>query len=311
MTGIWCVSRAAPLPFEVTAAARGAEAVRKAAEAGEVLPTVGQVRGGAGRGTAAGWGGWLRRLRACAGAAVCCPAGCRAFLCGRRRSAWWCSAGAGCCACLAPPAHPPAHPLPSPPQDVRLDNRFVDLRTPANQAIFRVQSAVCQVRCGWAPLAPCRWCGAAACAALAAAGWHRCHRAATWAHPFDPLPARPARPAPQLFRESLQAEDFIEIHTPKLLAGASEGGAAVFRFDYMGRPGCLAQSPQFYKQARGRAGAAGVQVQGRRAARECRQRASVLAARRCALLPADPRPTLPRPRRHPARRWPSVPTWAA
>ena len=38
------------------------------------------------------------------------------------------------------------------------------------------------------------------------------------------------------------------MHTPKLLAGASEGGAAVFRFDYMGRPGCLAQSPQFYKQ---------------------------------------------------------------
>jgi aspartyl/asparaginyl-tRNA synthetase len=52
----------------------------------------------------------------------------------------------------------------------------------------------------------------------------------------------------QLFRESLQSRGFIEIHTPKLLAGASEGGAAVFRFDYMGRPGCLAQSPQFYKQ---------------------------------------------------------------
>lgn len=45
----------------------------------------------------------------------------------------------------------------------------------------------------------------------------------------------------QLFRESLLAEDFIEVHTPKTLAGASEGGAAVFRFDYMGRPGCLAQ----------------------------------------------------------------------
>lgn len=32
-------------------------------------------------------------------------------------------------------------------QDVRLDNRVVDLRTPANQAIFRVQSAVVQVCC--------------------------------------------------------------------------------------------------------------------------------------------------------------------
>lgn len=121
VTSIHCVSRSAVLPFEVTDAARSTEAVKKAAEAGEVLPTVGQ--------------------------------------------------------------------------DVRLDNRFIDLRTPANQAIFRVQSAVCQ-----------------------------------------------------LFRESLQGEGFIEIHTPKLLAGASEGGAAVFRFDYMGRPGCLAQSPQFYKQ---------------------------------------------------------------
>lgn len=33
-------------------------------------------------------------------------------------------------------------------QDTRLDNRVVDLRTPANQGIFRVQSAVCQV-CPW------------------------------------------------------------------------------------------------------------------------------------------------------------------
>lgn len=44
MTGIKCVSRAAALPFEVTDAARSAEAVKKAAEAGEVLATVGQVR---------------------------------------------------------------------------------------------------------------------------------------------------------------------------------------------------------------------------------------------------------------------------
>jgi aspartyl-tRNA synthetase len=44
------------------------------------------------------------------------------------------------------------------------------------------------------------------------------------------------------------SQGFQEIHTPKLIAGASEGGAAVFRFDYMGRPGCLAQSPQLYKQ---------------------------------------------------------------
>eukprot|EP00891_Asterochloris_glomerata_P001357 jgi/Astpho2/1357/Aster-06218 len=80
-------------------------------------------------------------------------------------------------------------------QDSRLNGRFVDLRTPANQAIFRVQSGVCQ-----------------------------------------------------LFRELLLSEGFQEIHSPKMIAGASEGGAAVFKFDYMGREGCLAQSPQFYKQ---------------------------------------------------------------
>ena len=30
-------------------------------------------------------------------------------------------------------------------QDTRLENRWIDLRTPANQAIFKIQSAVCQV----------------------------------------------------------------------------------------------------------------------------------------------------------------------
>ena len=44
------------------------------------------------------------------------------------------------------------------------------------------------------------------------------------------------------------SEGFQEIHTPKLIAGASEGGAAVFKLDYVGQPGCLAQSPQIYKQ---------------------------------------------------------------
>ena len=80
-------------------------------------------------------------------------------------------------------------------QDTRLNHRVIDLRTPANQAIFRVQSAVCE-----------------------------------------------------LFREALRAKDFVEIHTPKLIGGASEGGASVFKLDYMGQPACLAQSPQLYKQ---------------------------------------------------------------
>lgn len=41
---------------------------------------------------------------------------------------------------------------------------------------------------------------------------------------------------------------FLEIHTPKLIAGSSEGGANVFKFTYFGSEACLAQSPQFYKQ---------------------------------------------------------------
>jgi aspartyl/asparaginyl-tRNA synthetase len=36
--------------------------------------------------------------------------------------------------------------------------------------------------------------------------------------------------------------------TPKLLAGATEGGAEVFKLDYFGKTATLAQSPQFYKQ---------------------------------------------------------------
>lgn len=44
------------------------------------------------------------------------------------------------------------------------------------------------------------------------------------------------------------ANDFMEIHTPKLIGGQSEGGANVFSLDYFGRPACLAQSPQLYKQ---------------------------------------------------------------
>jgi len=52
----------------------------------------------------------------------------------------------------------------------------------------------------------------------------------------------------QAFRQFLLAESFVEIHTPKLIAGSSEGGAAVFRLDYKGQPACLAQSPQLHKQ---------------------------------------------------------------
>merc|ERR1712232_483176 len=80
-------------------------------------------------------------------------------------------------------------------QEVRLDNRVIDMRTVANQAIFRIQSGVCT-----------------------------------------------------LFREFLLNNGFQEIHTPKLIGGASEGGADVFRVDYFEGNAFLAQSPQLYKQ---------------------------------------------------------------
>lgn len=49
-------------------------------------------------------------------------------------------------------------------------------------------------------------------------------------------------------REYLYENEFVEIQTPKLLAGATEGGAEVFKLDYFGKEATLAQSPQFYKQ---------------------------------------------------------------
>lgn len=75
-------------------------------------------------------------------------------------------------------------------QDVRLNNRIIDLRVPANQALAKLQSAV-----------------------------------------------------GKLFRDFLYQKDFIEIHSPKLTAGTSEGGANVFKLKYFGQDACLAQSP--------------------------------------------------------------------
>lgn len=82
-----------------------------------------------------------------------------------------------------------------PGRDTRLDNRFIDLRTPANQAIFKIRARVASA-----------------------------------------------------FRGFLTEEGFTEIWTPKIIPGSSEGGSAVFKVDYFGRPACLAQSPQLYKQ---------------------------------------------------------------
>ncbi|CDS12969.1 hypothetical protein LRAMOSA05153 [Lichtheimia ramosa] len=79
--------------------------------------------------------------------------------------------------------------------DTRLNNRVLDLRTTTNNAIFRLQSAVCL-----------------------------------------------------LFREFLIEKKFTEIHTPKLIGTASEGGSNVFRVSYFKQNAYLAQSPQLYKQ---------------------------------------------------------------
>lgn len=79
--------------------------------------------------------------------------------------------------------------------DTRLDSRVIDLRTPTNQAIFKIKSGVCQ-----------------------------------------------------LFREFLTTKGFTEVHSPKLIAAASEGGSNVFEVSYFKGKAYLAQSPQLYKQ---------------------------------------------------------------
>lgn len=50
------------------------------------------------------------------------------------------------------------------------------------------------------------------------------------------------------FRSALDALDFTEIHTPKVVPSATESGANVFALDWFGRKAYLAQSPQFFKQ---------------------------------------------------------------
>ncbi|MHB8089332.1 MAG: amino acid--tRNA ligase-related protein, partial [Anaerolineaceae bacterium] len=49
-------------------------------------------------------------------------------------------------------------------------------------------------------------------------------------------------------REYWTKNNFIEIHTPKLVGAPSESGAELFSLDYFERKAYLAQSPQFYKQ---------------------------------------------------------------
>ena len=79
--------------------------------------------------------------------------------------------------------------------DTLFDTRVIGLRSPKEQAIFKIQAAV-----------------------------------------------------EESIRRFLVAQDFTQFNSPKLLSGATEGGAEVFRLDYFGKEATLAQSAQFYKQ---------------------------------------------------------------
>uniref|UniRef100_A0A0N5AGL1 Aspartate--tRNA ligase, cytoplasmic n=1 Tax=Syphacia muris TaxID=451379 RepID=A0A0N5AGL1_9BILA len=52
----------------------------------------------------------------------------------------------------------------------------------------------------------------------------------------------------EFFRSALKKRGFTEIHTPKIISAASEGGANVFEVSYFKGSAYLAQSPQLYKQ---------------------------------------------------------------
>jgi len=52
----------------------------------------------------------------------------------------------------------------------------------------------------------------------------------------------------KIVRDYFYQEDFIEINTPKIIATATEGGAALFPIFYYNKEAFLAQSPQLYKE---------------------------------------------------------------
>jgi aspartyl-tRNA synthetase len=49
-------------------------------------------------------------------------------------------------------------------------------------------------------------------------------------------------------RDYLFENGFLEVHTPRIIASATEGGAELFCVDYFGQKAYLAQSPQLYKE---------------------------------------------------------------
>jgi len=49
-------------------------------------------------------------------------------------------------------------------------------------------------------------------------------------------------------RKFLFEKGFLEVHTPRIIGSATEGGAELFSVDYFGQKAYLAQSPQLYKE---------------------------------------------------------------
>ncbi len=75
------------------------------------------------------------------------------------------------------------------------------------------------------------------------------HSPTSLRHPVLRAGLRLAAASEAGFRATLDGLGFTEVHTPKIVASATESGANVFAIDYFGQPAYLAQSPQFYKQA--------------------------------------------------------------
>ncbi len=67
-------------------------------------------------------------------------------------------------------------------------------------------------------------------------------------HPKNLLIFKIQTLAEMAMREFWLKENFIEIHSPKLLSAPSESGAELFELKYFETTAYLAQSPQFYKQ---------------------------------------------------------------
>jgi nondiscriminating aspartyl-tRNA synthetase len=75
------------------------------------------------------------------------------------------------------------------------------------------------------------------------------HAPVTLRHPLLRAPHAIAAASVAGFRAALDGLGFTEIHTPKVVASATESGANVFGIDWFGARAYLAQSPQFFKQA--------------------------------------------------------------